>query len=50
MELGRLSHLTHIYLNDNSLSGEIPAELGDLGNLQVLYLDDNQLTGAIPAE
>ena len=39
-----------MYLHDNQLSGEIPAELGSLANLVWLYLHDNQLSGEIPAE
>ena len=37
-------------LDDNRLSGPIPAELGSLTNLEVLWLQHNQLNGAIPAE
>ena len=33
-ELGSLSNLERLYLNDNALSGEIPAELGSLSNLE----------------
>ena len=42
--------VTHLDLNNNELSGEIPAELGSLSNLLSLYLLDNQLSGAIPVE
>ena len=42
--------VTDLYLTDNSLSGEIPAELGDLTSLQNLYLWQNSLSGEIPAE
>ena len=42
--------VTHLYLDDNQLTGEIPAELGNLTNLEVLSLSNNQLTGEIPAE
>ena len=44
---GRVARLI---LQDNGLTGEIPAELGDLTSLQGLFLDRNQLTGEIPAE
>ena len=37
-------------LQNNALSGEIPAELGSLTNLEQLQLDGNQLTGTIPSE
>ncbi len=49
-ELGQLTNLQSLYLNDNELTGSIPAELGQLTNLQYLYLRDNELTGSIPAE
>ena len=39
-----------LFLGDNQLIGEIPAELGSLVNLRSLSLRDNQLTGEIPAE
>ena len=42
--------VTVLYLTDNNLSGEIPADLGDLTNLQNLYLWQNNLSGEIPAE
>ncbi|MDE2963436.1 MAG: hypothetical protein OXU26_05965, partial [Acidobacteriota bacterium] len=42
--------VTSLDLNDNQLTGSIPAELGNLVNLRFLVLDYNQLTGAIPAE
>ena len=37
-------------LEDNQLSGEIPAELGSLTELEYLDLQRNQLSGEIPAE
>ena len=49
-ELGQLTNLSSLYLNDNELTGSIPAELGQLTNLRRLYLMDNKLTGSIPAE
>ena len=49
-ELGSLSNLPELYLEDNNLSGEIPAELGSLSNLTDLYLSNNELSGEIPPE
>ena len=49
-ELGRLSNLTDLYLDNNQLTGEIPSELGGLSNLKFLYLYNNRLTGEIPSE
>jgi hypothetical protein len=49
-ELGNLSHLNFLYLNNNQLTGSIPPELGNLSDLEYLYLDNNQLTGSIPEE
>ncbi len=42
--------VTRLNLNNNDLSGAIPAELGNLTQLQQLRLFDNELSGAIPAE
>ena len=48
-ELGNLSNLLYLYLQDNDLSGEIPPELGNLSNLLYLYLQDNDLSGCVPS-
>ena len=48
-ELGNLSNLANLILDDNQLSG-IPAGLGNLSNLGVLNVTGNQLSGTIPAE
>ena len=48
-ELGSLSNLLVLDLNDNALSGEIPAELGSLPILRNLYLDSNDLSGCVPS-
>ena len=42
--------VTTLYINDNALSGEIPAELGSLSNLTALSLRNNELSGEIPPE
>ena len=42
--------VTHLGLQANNLTGEIPAELGNLTNLERLGLEGNQLRGEIPAE
>ena len=47
-ELGNLTNLKFLFLNDNQLSGSIPAELGNLTNLDFLDLWGNQLSGAVP--
>jgi hypothetical protein len=49
-ELGNLSHLIFLFLDNNQLSGSIPVELGNLNNLESLNLSSNQLTGSIPSE
>ena len=41
---------TVLRLDNNQLSGEMPAELGNLLSLERLSLNDNQLSGEIPAE
>ncbi|XP_041014691.1 tyrosine-sulfated glycopeptide receptor 1 [Juglans microcarpa x Juglans regia] len=37
-----------IYLNNNSLSGNIPSQIGQLKVLHVLHLNDNNFSGNIP--
>jgi hypothetical protein len=43
-------HVTKLDLNENQLSGSIPAELGNLSRLEFLNLGYNQLSGSIPSE
>ena len=42
--------VTRLDLQENRLSGSVPAELGNLSNLEILSLHQNQLSGLIPAE
>jgi Leucine-rich repeat (LRR) protein len=49
-ELGNLSDLKYLTLDDNQLTGDIPSELGNMVMLESLSLDSNQLTGNIPSE
>ncbi len=43
------SHVIALYLNDNLLSGTLPAALASLPELREINMADNSLTGAIPA-
>ena len=45
-----MARLKLIFLQDNHLSGAIPAEFEDLANLTHLYLEGNSFTGCIHAE
>ena len=47
-ELGQLSNLVYLDLQNNAITGELPSELGDLINLDYLGLSSNQLQGTIP--
>ena len=49
-ELGNLSSLSRLRLNQNELTGTIPPELNSLANLGTLNLSHNRLTGEIPSE
>ena len=49
-ELGNLSNLERLNLENNDLAGPIPPELGNLSNLEFLILGNNRLTGRIPPE
>ena len=50
MELGSLSNLTLLVVQDTGLTGSIPTELGNLSNLMWLGLYNNELSGGIPME
>ena len=47
-EIGNLTNLEYLRLDNNQLTGEIPPEIGNLTNLTHLYLNSNELTGEIP--
>ena len=49
-ELGNLSSLEWLLLDENQLSDDIPSELGNLSRLERLHLGENQLSGDIPSE
>ena len=42
--------VTVLYVDNNNLSGTLPAELGDLTRLETLDLDGNRISGPIPTE
>lgn len=50
MELGTLTMLKTLHLNDNQLTGPIPAVVGTLAELTELHLDSNQISGVVPDE
>ena len=49
-ELGSLTALTTLNLDDNRLRGGLPPELGNLTALTELLLNDNSFSGSIPPE
>eukprot|EP00977_Amphora_coffeiformis_P016437 scaffold5096_cov169-Amphora_coffeaeformis.AAC.1 len=49
-ELGELSSLRFLFLEDGTFTGPIPTELFNLGRLRLLSLKDNLLSGEIPPE
>ena len=48
-ELGALSEMERLYLNNNSIRGRIPKELGSLSKLADLRLNDNRFIKKIPS-
>ncbi|KAD2804148.1 hypothetical protein E3N88_37525 [Mikania micrantha] len=40
--------LRNLYLNNNYLTGGIPAQLANLTNLEILYLSRNKMSGIVP--
>lgn len=49
-ELGNLSKVEVIWMDENELEGEIPPELANLSSVRFLYLGYNKLSGSIPPE
>jgi hypothetical protein len=49
-ELGNLSNLESLALQENRLTGAIPPQVGNLSRLVTLDLSSNQLDGSIPPE
>jgi hypothetical protein len=50
-ELGNLGNsLDRLWLQQNLLTGRIPAELAGLSRIQILYLEGNRLEGTMPSE
>ena len=49
-EIGNLTNLTYLNLEDNELTCSIPPEIGNLTNLTYLDLGRNELAGSIPLE
>ena len=50
LELGRLSSLQELLLNNCDLTGRLPSELGRLTNLRRLHLVECSITGELPLE
>nr|XP_028945210.1 probable LRR receptor-like serine/threonine-protein kinase At3g47570 [Malus domestica] len=50
VDIGNLSSLIALDVDNNQLSGAIPTSIQGLQNLQALYLNDNELRGHIPYE
>ena len=49
-ELGMMTKLTFLVLNNNYLFGSVPSDLGRMENLTSLYLNSNVFSGLLPSE
>ncbi|XP_028122555.1 probable LRR receptor-like serine/threonine-protein kinase At3g47570 [Camellia sinensis] len=47
-EIGNISNLAFLYMQQNDLTGFIPSTIKALGKLQILDLSNNRLQGSIP--
>ena len=47
-EIGNLTELTALYLNDNAVSGTLPDVFANFYKLKILDLSDNNYLGSIP--
>jgi hypothetical protein len=47
---GEVRHVTQLLLNNNGLTGSLPAELNELEHLTTLLLSDNALEGTLPED
>lgn len=49
-EIGDLSFLEVLDIEDSGITGNLPSEIGNLSNLVSLTIDDNNFSGSIPSE
>ena len=49
-ELGLLSTVRNVWLQQNDLGGTLPSELAALSDVNAFYVSKNALTGTIPTE
>mmetsp|Transcript_12391 Transcript_12391/g.26946 ORF Transcript_12391/g.26946 Transcript_12391/m.26946 type:complete len:675 (-) Transcript_12391:1237-3261(-) len=47
-EIGNLSRLSHLIINNNPLTGTVPSEIGQCEALSVLHMHQTKITGTIP--
>merc|ERR1712224_656195 len=47
-EIGMMTGMIQMWLNDNDLTGEIPTEIGNLVTMKILNVQNNKLAGEMP--
>ncbi|KAG7578423.1 Leucine rich repeat 4 [Arabidopsis thaliana x Arabidopsis arenosa] len=47
-EIGHLSEVQEVYLQNNNLTGEVPSSLAALPSLRILDVSNNNLSGVVP--